>query len=200
MKRYWLIGFLGVLLATLVGAKTLEHDLGRGLVYMRITQVPDDLPVRSKAPAIVIDLRYANGDDISEWLTTYAAPQTPIFVLANTATQKILRQSAQRVAGSIIIGIASGSFTPDIVLDITDEEEKNAYDALTLTKDINTLLYPTTQKERYDEAAMLEARDEAPNSPQSEVESDEHAPEPLLDQAILRAVQIHRGWLVLCSS
>lgn len=203
MKRSWLIGFLGAWLATLVGATTLEHDLGRGLVYMRVTQVPEDLPARSHAPAIVLDLRYASGDDIGAWLTAYAAPQTPIFVLANTTTQKALRQSAQNVAGSMIIGIAGEGFTPDIALEITDEEEKRAYEALTLTEDINTLLYPANDKERYDEAAIVEVRVEAletTDSPQSDLESDAPSPETLIDQAILRAVQIHRGWLVLRSS
>lgn len=200
MRSIWLIGFLGAWLATLVGATTLERDLGRGLVYMRVMQVPEDLPLRSRAPSIVLDLRYAKGDNISEWLTTYAAPQTPIFVLANTATQKALRESAQDVSGSITIGIAGENFSPDIALDITDEEEKRAYEALTLTQDINTLLYPAIHKERYDEAAMVEGKEEvleteetAATAPKSEVE----APKPLIDQAILRAVQIHRGWLVL---
>ena len=119
MKRFWLISFLGAWLATLVDATTLEHDLGRGLVYMRVTQAPDDLPVRSQAPAIVLDLRFASGDDIRGWLATYAAPQTPIFVLANTTTQKALRQSAQGIAGSITIGIAGEDFAPDIALEIT---------------------------------------------------------------------------------
>ena len=206
MKRYWLIGILGAFLTTLVAATTLERDLGRGLVYMRVTQVPDDLPVRSRAPAIVLDLRYASGDDIGDWLTTYAAPQTPIFVLANTATQKALRQSIQGVSGSITIGITGEDFTPDIALAITDEEEKRAYEALTLTTVISTLLYPDTHKERYDEAAMVEEQLATPQivveKPEGVIraEDDDQAAAPIIDQAILRAVQIHRGWLVLRSS
>jgi len=202
MKRYWLIGFIGVLLPTFVGAKTLERDLGRGLVYMRITQVPDDLPVRSKTPAIVIDLRYASGDDISEWLTTYAAPQTPIFVLANTATQETLWLSAKNVAGSITIGIAAENFAPDIALDMTHEEEKRAYDVLPKTTDINSLLLPPTEKERYDETAMIEENlakiQIVVAKPEAVIRADADTPQ-LIDQAILRAVQIHRGWLVLRS-
>jgi len=203
MKRYWLIGILGAFLTTLVAATTLERDLGRGLVYMRVTQVPDDLPVRSRAPAIVLDLRYASGDDIGDWLTTYAAPQTPIFVLANTATQKALRQSIQGVSGSITIGITGEDFTPDIALAITDEEEKRAYEALTLTTVISTLLYPDTHKERYDEAAMVEEQLATPQivveKPEGVIRAEDDTT-PLIDQAILRAVQIHRGWLVLRSS
>ncbi len=193
---------LGLILAAPLCATTLERDLGRGLVYMRVTQVPDDLPMRSQAPAIVLDLRYATGVDISEWLTTYAAPQTPIFVLANTATQKTLRQSIKNIAGSLTIGIASDDFTPDIALNITSEEEKRAYDALSLTADINPLLYPTTEKERYDEVSMIEEKKTVPQivvtKPEGVVRTETDRT-PLIDLAILRAVQIHRGWLALRS-
>ena len=169
---------------------------------MRVSQVPDDLPVRSQAPAIVLDLRYARGEDIRAWLTTYAAPQTPIFVLANTSTQKALRQSAQSVPGSIIIGIAGEGFTPDITLTVTNKEEQRAYDALNETADINSLLYPETEKERYDEASMIEEKLAKPHIVVAKPEGVipvEAAPPPLIDLAILRAVQIHRGWLVLRS-
>lgn len=198
MKRYWLIGIVSVFFTPLVDATTLERDLGRGLVYMRVAQVPDDLPVRSQAPAIVLDLRYASGEDIREWLFMYAAPQTPIFVLANMTTQKTLRQSMQGVSGSITIGIAGEDFAPDIALNMTEEEEKRAYEALNLTDEINTLLYPATHKERYDEAAMVKACNETRKTV-TEPQADAQAAAPITDQAILRAVQIHRGWLVLRS-
>ncbi len=199
MMRYRLIAILGAALTTLVTASTLTHDLGRGLVYIRVSQVPDDLPVRSQAPAMVLDLRYARGPGIGGWLTTYAARKTPIFVLANQATDKLLHQSILGIPGSISIGIPGSTFTPDIALDISADEEKRAYDALTLTEDLDTLLYPPTHKERFDEAAMFEAEETVSPAEPSLTETDGQVPTPLIDHAILRAVQIHRGWLVLRS-
>lgn len=200
-----LIAALGLMLGSPLFGKSLQRDLGRGLVYIRASRVPEDLPQHSRAPAIVLDLRYATGDTIKEWLAIYAAPQTPIFVLTNSATQKSLRDSAVGVPGSITLGVPREDFAPDIAINtMSADEEKRVYDAIPETPDIATLLYPATHKERYDEAALI--RDHEVSSdilPSKEDDddtlSDEAAPPQLIDHALLRAVHIHRGWLVLRS-
>ena len=105
--------------------------------------------------------------------------------------------------GSLTLGVSQEDFAPDIVLDtLSADEEKRAYEALPATPDIATLLYPANHKERYDEAAMI--REHEITIVKLDTESDADAitvtPAPqLIDHALLRAVQIHRGWLVLRS-
>ncbi|MCB1105748.1 MAG: hypothetical protein KDK74_13525, partial [Cephaloticoccus sp.] len=104
----------------------------------------------------------------------------------------------------LVIGPATASFAPDIVISISAEAELTAYHALQAGTEIASLISRITAKTRHDEAAILAARSRG-ESLTEEIEpelTDETAPDadsPPVDLALQRAVQIHRAWLILGS-
>lgn len=205
MKKALLLTIIGFCLSAICAVSApLQRDLGRGLSYLRVQTLPDDLPFQSKAPAIVLDLRYATGNSIGlkAWIETHASPNTPVFILTNTSTQPSLRQSIQHISGALILGSNSGNTPPDITIGITDKQERRAYDALSLVTDVTTLIQPSTEKTRLDEAAIVRAKNggghyEQTGSVEDTDRAKAHKDAPLIDRALQRAVHIHRGWLVL---
>lgn len=187
---------LGLILTLWSSASPLQRDLGLGLVYIRVAHAPDDLPRHSQAPSIVLDLRFATGTSIQNWLETYAAPRTPIFVLANSQTEETLRHSIFGIPGVIVIGAASSDFSPDIPISVSTEDDLLAYEAIRETADLDQLIDSTPSKVRYDEAAMVKAQHEG-KAEQPEEESAEPEEPAIIDPVLQRAVHIHRGWLVL---
>src|SRR5262245_34751309 len=74
-----------------------ERDLGMGLAYYRIHQLPADLPASegSRPPACVVDLRYARADAAGAkafqgWLAVRVSQHSPVLVLANSDTDRDL--------------------------------------------------------------------------------------------------------------
>lgn len=206
MRRILLPCLLGVVFTAVGIAQPLERDLGRGLVYVRAQTLPADLPARSTAPALVLDLRYASGDatGLTKWIRAHASRQAPVFILANAETQPALLPPNKSAPGVIILGPASANFHPDIAITVTPEQEKRAYDAIPGAESIETLFKVPTEKSRYDEAAVVKARNEGREwepepLPKDDAPTKTDEPTPLIDFTLQRAVQIHRGWLVLRS-
>lgn len=206
MKKILLSCLLGAIFTVVGIAQPLERDLGRGLIYLRVQTLPADLPAQSTAPSHVLDLRYATGDatGIKSWISAHASRQSPVFILANAETQLDLLPPNKSVPGVIILGRASGNFHPDIAITVTPELEKRAYDAIPEAESIETLLKAPAEKPRYDEAAVVKAQKEGrawePEPlPEDDAPAKTDTPAPLIDFTLQRAVQIHRGWLVLRS-
>lgn len=199
---------LVLMIARVVSAAPLEHDLGKGLVYFRITEATPGLPQLDANRSAVLDLRYTGPGAVAEKaLTDWLQRQAPVFVLANTRTAPELRAILARLAPHtrlLVIGPATASFAPDIVISISAEAELTAYHALQAGTEIASLISPITAKTRHDEAAILAARSRG-ESLTEEIEpelTDETAPDadsPPVDLALQRAVQIHRAWLILGS-
>lgn len=205
-------GFLGLLLGLIATACAvpLERDLGHGLAYVRPQFLPADLPSGVGRGAMVLDLRYAETDAagsaaISSWLSQHASATHPVFVLLNSATGTGLRglfSPGSRRAGVLVIGPDNMEPSPDIVIDILPEIERQAYDALPGLTEIKPLIESIPEKMRQDEASLLEAnrhdRDLA-DEPEPELTDSPAKPGPLIDLALQRTVQIHQGWLILGS-
>ena len=190
-------------------AATLARDLGKGLVYFRITDSTPGLPQVDPNRSAVIDLRYTDtgavaAKDLADWLKQQATPRTPVFVLANAQTSPDLRATLNRLAPHtrlLVIGPASESFHPDITIPISAETELAAYNALQSSPDIGSLITPIATKTRHDEAAIMEARsrgEDLDEEAEPELTDDDNATAaPTIDLALQRAVHIHRTWLVL---
>ncbi len=197
----------------------LERDLGRGLVYHRVHELPADLPTAESArkQPCVLDLRYVHGDataasTLAAWLKFHATPRAPVFILANADTSHALlapltgRDPAGRI---VVLGAAAPGFTPDIAVRISPDAERRAYDALDAGTAVDSLLVENLDKPRNDEARL--AKDHLPDStladgaavdgtPATDDDSKSakpRPPPPLVDVALQRAVQLHRTLLAL---
>lgn len=187
----------------------LNRDLGRGLGYCRVHVLPADLPATAPPGALVLDLRYVHADgdagrSLTDWFnsrTTHA----PLFVLVNAGTDPVVLDyfaSRMPTAGVITLGEATARFAPDIALKIAAPAERAAYDALEKGAPLETLLTDNSTKPRHDEASIAQDRvaatDESQDADPLEPPPVAPAPPPpLIDQALLRAVHLHRTLLAL---
>ena len=194
----------------------LERELGLGLGYCRAHTLPADLPAAAAKPRpLVLDLRYARGDDsaatlLGNWLKFHSSAATPVFVLVNAGTAPALLAYLAAIeppAGLVTLGPASPAFEPDIPLKISPADERAAYDALEHGTPIEALLADHSAKPRHDEAAIaLErtgspedsaAADDGPSDAPGTAPAAPAPPPPLVDTSLQRAVNLHRTLLAL---
>ncbi len=215
MRRFLaLAAFLIFSLA--VEAAPLERDLGQGLVYYRVHQLPADLPTAevTRRQPCVLDLRYVAGDNeaaaaLAAWLKFHATARAPVFILANSTTSPTLIAPLavpHPGASIVVIGGAAPGFTPDIALKFSGEVERKAYDALERGATPASLIVENADKPRNDEAKLAKDRQPdsgPPDAPPSVTlpEGDGPPPPPkppaLVDAALQRAVQLHRTLVAL---
>jgi hypothetical protein len=199
------------LVLSVAGAAPLQRDLGLGLAYFRVHTLPEDLPTGDtlRGKPCVLDVRYVRGDPAAgagllAWLKFHAGPHTPVFLLANSDTGRDVLaplDSADAVAGLVILGAHAANFEPDIALRVKADVERRAYDALEKGTPVDTLITEKLDKPREDEA-MLD-REHLSDSALGEQPAPSGkppvpaAPRPLLDTVLQRAVQLHRSLLAL---
>ena len=151
-------------------AAALVRDLGQGLSYYRVHELPSDLPSppSGRPGPCVLDLRYAKAGEIAAsalraWVKFNVTTRAPIFVLENAATSPTLLASL------------AGNSTPSLV---------------------QSLLNDFPDKPRVDEAYLEKEHIADVDAP--EVAADKASPAaPLVDAMLQRAVQLHRGLLAL---
>ncbi|MSU23348.1 MAG: hypothetical protein EXS32_05930 [Opitutus sp.] len=198
-------------------AASLDRDLGQGLAYHRVHQLPADLPTAesTRKQPCVLDLRYVRGDAdaaaaLAAWLRFHATAHAPVFILANADTSPALLASTaepERDTHVITIGGTAPGFTPALALKIAAEAERRAYDALEQGASVESLLTENSGKPRHDEASLVK---EQPTETLGAVASPSHPSRssagtsaipppspPLLDAALQRAVHLHRALLAL---
>jgi hypothetical protein len=209
-------------LVTFARADTLTRDLGEGLTYHRARTLPGDLPVATaaaKKQPCVLDLRYAHGDataagTLDAWLKFNAAARTPVFLLVNADTDStLLTPLAGRLpaTGVVVIGSATTALPPDLVLKISAEDERRAYEALGAGVTIDSLLNDSPEKIRNDEARLAKERQTPPDTaplpsddplddllpgaekPGPDKTAAKAKSRPVIDVALQRAVQLHRS-------
>lgn len=205
------LGILAVALGLLdVGAwaAPLERDLGQGLRYFRLKQLPSDLPGQSEpGPALpcVVDVRYLPADaeaaaTFDAWLRFRATPRAPVFLVANGETSPaLLRLLAQREtgAGIVLVGARSRQFEPDIAVPVSSDQEQRAYAALTDGVPVTALLTDNPDKVRNDEASLSGDRLAEASADATSPDPLANGPRPPLDVALQRAVHLHRALLAL---
>jgi hypothetical protein len=210
MTRFpYLARFLGtLLLAFSVQAAPLERDLGYGLVYVRVHNLPGDLPAKPAAgrvPACVVDVRYVAADADAaaaflSWVKARATPRSPVFILANTETSAALVQplaAHQRGSGIAVVGAPGKNFQPQVAVKTSPENERQAYDALERGTPVGKLLADNPDKVRNDEASLSKDRvAEASADAATDVLTGKREPPPI-DATLQRAVHLHRALVAL---
>ena len=194
-----------VVLGTVGQAAPLERDLGEGLGYVRLQELPGDLIQSDAAQVIpsVVDVRYLLADTVSAnafatWLSGRAQSRSPVFVLANEATSpELLQLLSRRTAGSgvVVVGTQAQQFEPDIMVLTTRENERRAYEALAEGASLVSLLTDNPGKVRHDEASL--SRDRPEEASAEPAVNGSGAQRPPLDVTLQRAVHLHRALMAL---
>lgn len=204
--RWWCVVFVLLAVAGLRAAPV-EGDLGYGLVYMRVHELPADLPPKpaGRAPPCVLDLRYVKADADAAaaalaWVKARATPRSPVFVLANRATAAALREPLSkhpRATGVAVVGVPDGDFQPQISVATTAETERRAYDALERGVPIAKLLKDNPDKVRNDEASLSRDRLAEASADAAGDALAGKAETPPIDATLQRAVHLHRALVAL---
>ena len=197
------------------GATSLERDLGRGLAYLRVAQLPADLPTKMAEPhkALVLDLRFVSADETAAkafeaWLKFRASANSPLTILLNAETSPLLLHvflTPSLPSGVVTIGPASSDCKADVGVDVSPQADRLAYDALAKGTPIEDLVARKLDKPRRDEAELARQRtngntDEEDEEPAPKPATNPAAPAveaPVTDLVLVRAVQLHRALLAL---
>ena len=197
------------------GAAPLERDLGRGLAYLRVAQLPADLPTKVADPhkALVLDLRFVSADETAAkafeaWLKFRASANSPLTILLNAETSPLLLHvflTPSLPSGVVTIGPASSDCKADVGVDVSPQADRLAYDALAKGTPIEDLVARKLDKPRRDEAELARQRtngntDEDAEEPAPKSAATPAAPAvkaPVADLVLVRAVQLHRALLAL---
>ena len=201
----------------LLSSATELTDLGQGLSYLRIHSVANsEVALRKAVPgagALVLDLRYATaGDDSPAALKTAIAgrsPNTPLFILVSPATPPGLGPVIS-ASPALTLGTAGSLPVPKVVVQTDATTDRRAYDALDAGTELAKLISGKIEKERFDEATLVQEfkngnPDAAPlpppdpTAPKPADAADKEPPAPLVDRVLQRAVHLHRALLVLKS-
>jgi hypothetical protein len=191
-------------------------DLGQGLAYFRIHSVAasaDDL--RKAAPgkgALVLDLRYATADEAAPALLRDVFALRPagalLLVLVSPATPAAL---APVIAASpaITLGAPGSLPLPKVTVQTDAAADRRAFDALETGTELSKLITGRLEKERFDEATLVqefkngdhEAAPPAtpnPTAPKPEAgPAKETPPSAPIDRVLQRALHLHRALLAL---
>jgi hypothetical protein len=196
---------LAILLWSGIGrtAAAEERDLGQGLGYVRVRELPADLPAAPPAGirARVIDLRYvASGRDgaaaLAAWLKFRASPRTPVLVVANRDTAAEVRQVLREPhagTGWLVVGIPGPGFEPDVAVAAEAEQDRRAYEALNAGAPLAGLLQDHPDKVRNDERRLAQAGDRVPAAKAGAARTSSS----VVDAALQRAVHLHRALVAL---
>jgi len=187
------------LLVAAARATPLTRDLGDGLTYVRIRELPADLPGGAAVPgqALILDLRYlpAARDAAAAllaWAEFRASGRSPLFLLANRETGSELQTALRRVArgkGCVVIGVPGPGFEPQLTAKSGPEEEREAYAALGSGEPVLSLLVENPGKARIDEASL----NHPPADESESVRSEPQKKSPPVDAALQRAFHLHRS-------
>ena len=204
--------FLLVALTSALSAAPLRQDVGQGLIYFRVHQLPADLPGKSVAPlarSTILDGRYVTGDTaaaaaLTAWLKANASLKQPVILLANTGTSSALLASfaeADAIPGLVVIGPARSRVATDIAVDLANRRERKAYDALESGVPLSTLIDENPDKPRNDEARLakdhISDAELAASSEPAPLHDAPPSPAPLIDAELQRAVQFYSALLAL---
>jgi hypothetical protein len=199
----------------LLSSGTELTDLGQGLSYLRIHSVADsEAALRKAVPgtgALVLDLRYATANDESAAaLQTALAGRpagTPLFILVSPATPPVLGPVIG-ASPALTLGAAGSLPTPKVIVQADAATDRRAYDALDAGTALPKLISGKIEKERFDEATLVQEfkngnPDAAPlpapdpTAPKPAGASEKEPPAPLVDRVLQRAVHLHRALLAL---
>jgi len=181
------------------------RDLGRGLAYYRVHELPADLPAPpgARPGPCVVDLRFARAGEagasaLRAWVRAGATARTPVFLLENEATSAALRAAlpGNGPAGLIVLAPASEGLAADITVRVTADADRGAYDLLEKGASLESLLADNPDKPRVDEEYLEKEHLSDADAPDVAT-GGASPPQPPVDAMLQRAVQLHRGLLAL---
>ncbi len=197
---WWVV----LLFAVASQAATPERDLGQGLVYVRVRELPADLPERpaGRAAACVLDLRYVAAtaeatELVMAWTNFRSTARAPVIILANTETSAPLRAALAthaKSSGIVVVGVPGADFRPDMAVKSTAEQERRAYDAFAQGMSLTRLTTDNPDKVRNDEASLSKDRLAEATADDALGAKPNAAP---IDLTLQRAVHLHRALAAL---
>ena len=212
--KHFLRFFLILFSSALAAGATETTDLGYNLSYLRVHSLADSAPYLNSAlsaqRAFVLDLRYTTASDESlpalrAALALHPAG-SPLFILISPATPAAVVDAINQTRGAFIsLGITS-SRSAKIVVKTDAATDRRAYEALDNGTPVATLISGKIEKERFDEATLVQefkagntdpAPPAAPDPTEPKSEAAEEKPVPLIDHVLQRAVHLHQALLAL---
>lgn len=186
-------------------------DLGQGLSYLRIHSVADSEAAVHKAVsgagALVLDLRYTTANDASaavlQSVLAGRPVKVPLFILVSPATPPALSPVISGLP-ALTLGVNGSLPLPKVIVQTDPTADRFAYDALDAGTALEKLISGKIEKERFDEATLVQGfkngnPDAAPvpppdpTAPKPAGAAEKEPPVPPFDRVLQRAVHLHRA-------
>jgi hypothetical protein len=189
-------------------------DLGHNLSYLRVHSLPDSVPdlhlALSANRALVLDLRYTttNAESLVVLRSDLAQHprEAPLFILISPATPAAVVEAIKQTPGGCISLGATSTRSARVVVKADPAADRRAYDALDAGTPVDALISGRIEKERFDEASLVEEFKNGNRDPEPPPGPDPTAPKsngtatkdaPLVDRVLQRAVHLHQTMLAL---
>jgi hypothetical protein len=190
-------------------------DLGQGLSYLRVHSIAgSDAALRGMAStgALVLDLRYATADDtaaarLRDALANRSAGSL-LMVLVSPATPASL-SAVIATSSALTLGAPGSVPPPKVTVQTEAAADRRAFDALDAGADLSKLITGRIEKDRFDEATLVQEfksgnhdaeppplPDPADPKPNAKA-AKETTPAVPTDRVLQRAVNLHRALLAL---
>jgi hypothetical protein len=190
-------------------------DLGSDLSYLPIRDLGEATPylqsTLAQSRAVVVDLRYATADDAATTGLRSALAQhpagAPLYVLLSPATPlDVVTVVSQTPGTCLTLSLRSAKSPARIQVRTDPDSDRRAYEALAAGTAPATLISGKIEKERFDEAMLVQEFNngnpdaEPPPSPDPTAPKEQvgDAPTaPLVDRVLQRAVHLHQALIAL---
>jgi hypothetical protein len=188
-------------------------DLGADLVYLHIKSLAAAAPLLpttlSAQRPLVLDLRYATSEAValSVFKTALARPHAPLFILFSAATpQEIIAVVKQSTGAIITLSVAGADAPAEIQVQADPTADRLAYEALGQGTLPAILVTGKIEKERFDEATLVQEFKNGnpdaeppplPDPTQPKLNQAAPVKAPWIDRVLQRAIQLHRALLAL---
>lgn len=201
-------------LALAARAASAPVDLGEGLTYLRVHSVGESAAAVKSAlasgRATVIDLRYASTSvEDAAALSAALGPRnsrTPLLLLVSPQTPAALLPTLTPLRpGVLTLGIAGSRPAPAVVVEQPADADRRAYDAFDTGAKLGDLVSGKIEKERFDEASLVQefkngnAHAAPPPTPDPSAPPAEEKIPALTDRVLQRAIHLHRALAALRS-
>jgi hypothetical protein len=219
----FLLPFVFLLLPALAIAAE-PPNLGSNLAYLRVHSLADAMPELqtrlAEKHASVLDLRYATATQESTTGLHVALNAHPtdmrLFILISPATPSSLLEMIEPLIHDklITLGVAGSHPAPRIIVKTDAKTDRQAYDAFEHGTPIIELISGKIEKDRFDEAALVNDFKNGnadggppstpdPTKPEDAAEGDKPTepaakkPAPLRDHVLQRALNLQEALLAL---
>ena len=188
-------------------------DLGADLAYLHIKSLADAAPTLlvtlSAHRPFVLDLRYATSEAVAlaVFQTALARHPAPLFILFSASTPQEIIAVVKQSAGAIITLSVAGAAAPaQIQVQADPAADRLAYEALGQGMLPAILVSGKIEKERFDEATLVQEFKNGnpdaeppplPDPTQPKLNQAAPVKAPLIDRVLQRAIQLHRALLAL---